>query len=302
VGAAWAEESGVNERALVLGATGMLGHEVVQRFARTYEVHGTVRDVSAAQRYGLSATLHELDALEPSGLGDLLRRVAPRVVVNCVGIVKQLNEGSRPVPTITVNALFPHLIGEAAAAAGARLIHVSTDCVFSGDLPLDQRYTEDHVPDARDLYGRTKLLGEVEAPALTVRTSIIGWELTRSTGLLEWFAAQRGTRASGFTHAIFSGLTTRALADVLLDVSLRYPELAGLYHVSSDPISKHDLLRMIDERLGLGVDLEPVHHPIVNRALDSSRFCAHTGIPIPAWDEMLDAYLTPGRIRHEAPA
>jgi len=271
----------------------MLGHEVIRRFSRQYDVHATARDPRAAQRYGLPATLHFLEASDPSALVGLLDRVAPRLIVNCVGIVKQLNEGSQAIPTITVNALFPHQVAEASANAGVRLIHISTDCVFSGDLPAGRSYTEDDLPDARDLYGRTKQLGEVDSPALTVRTSIIGRELTRSTGLLEWFVAQRGGRARGFRHALFSGLTTLALADVVLELSLRYPELAGLYHVSSDSISKLDLMRMIDERLELGIDIAPVDDPIVNRTLDSSRFRTATDIPIPSWDEMLDTYLTP---------
>jgi dTDP-4-dehydrorhamnose reductase len=291
-----------DERALVLGATGMLGHEVVEHFARAYEVHATVRDPAAAQKYRIPATLHRLDASDVLHVYELADRLGPRVVVNCIGIVKQLAEGSQPIPTITVNALFPHHVAAAAVEVGARLIHVSTDCVFSGDIPLDRAYTEDDLPEAQDLYGRTKLLGEVGSPALTIRTSIIGWELTRSTGLLGWFATQRGAEVSGFTRAIFSGLTTQALAEVLLEVSLRYPELAGLYHVSADAITKHDLLRMIAERLQLDAEITPVDRPVINRALDSSRFRAATGIEIPTWDEMLDAYLVTERNPHEARA
>lgn len=279
----------------------MLGHEVVERFARVYDVHATARDPAAAESYRLPATLHHLEASELSQLPALVDRIAPRVLVNCIGIVKQLEEASEPIPAITVNALFPHHAAEAAARAGARFVHVSTDCVFSGNMPLGRAYTEDDPPDAQDLYGRTKLLGEVASPALTVRTSIIGWELTRATGLLGWFASQRGASVQGFTRAIFSGLTTRALADVLLDVSLRSQDLGGLYHVSAEPISKYDLLKMIDERLHLDAEITPVDHPVVNRALDSSRFRAATGIEMPSWDEMLDAYLT-DRSPHEAPA
>ena len=294
--------NGGRDCALVLGATGMLGHELVQRFAAVYDVHATVRNPAAARAHGLPAALHRLDAFEVQPLRSLLERVAPRVVVNCIGIVKQLEEGSQPIPAITVNALFPHHVQSAVADMRARLIHVSTDCVFSGNLPLERAYTEDDLPDARDLYGRTKLLGEVGAPALTVRTSIIGWELTRATGLLGWFASQSGMSVQGFTRAIFSGLTTRALADVLLEVSLRFPDLAGLYHVSAEPISKYELLKMLDKRLRVDAEISPVDDPVINRALDSSRFRAATGIEIPSWDEMLDAYLTTDRSPHEAPA
>jgi dTDP-4-dehydrorhamnose reductase len=292
----------MRDRALVLGASGMLGHQVVRTFASEYDVHATVRDPAAAPAAVVAATLHRLDAYATEPLPTILDEVQPRVIVNCIGIVKQLDEGSRPIPTITVNSLFPHQVSAAAAEAGARLIHVSTDCVFSGELALDRAYAEDDVPDARDLYGRTKLLGELDAPALTVRTSIIGWELTRSSGLLEWFLDQRGGQVVGFTRAIFSGLTTQALAEVLLDVSLRFPHLAGVYHVSSDPISKCELLEMIESRLRLDIEIKPVDEPVINRALDSAHFRRATGIEIPSWPAMLDEYLTRERSRHEAPA
>jgi dTDP-4-dehydrorhamnose reductase len=290
------------ERVLVMGATGMLGHEVVSVFADSYEVHATVRDPVAAQALGVRATLHPLDAFDMRPLRGLLEELAPRLIVNCVGVVKQLPEGSQSIPAITVNALFPHLVAAAAEEVGARLLHVSTDCVFSGNLPLGRAYSEEDLPDARDLYGRTKLLGEVDAPALTLRTSIIGWELTRSNGLLGWFAAQRGATVTGYTRAIFSGLTTQALAKILLDVAFGRPDLVGLYHVSSDPISKHDLLTMINERLELDVRITPVDDPVINRALDSSRFRADSRLEIPSWDRMLDAYFVRERSQRETHA
>lgn len=287
----------------MLGANGMLGHEVVARFAAHHEVHGSVRDPGAAESLGLPAELHRFDALRPGELPDLLGKVVPDVVLNCIGIVKQLDDAKRPLPSIAINSLFPHQLADACAAAGTRLIHISTDCVFSGALPLGQAYTEDDVPDARDLYGLSKLLGEVTVPGtLTIRTSIIGWELGRETGLLEWFAAQRGGTVAGYTNAVFSGLTTRAFADVLADVVRSSPALEGLYHVAAAPITKLDLLRMIDERLALDVTIRPVDEPVLNRALDPSRFREATAIEAPAWSTMLDEYLVEERELDEARA
>jgi dTDP-4-dehydrorhamnose reductase len=264
---------------------------VVRVLAADFEVHATVRDPEAAERFGLPARLHGLDATRPQALGELLEQSRADVAVNCIGIVKQLEEASRPVPAITVNSLFPHQLAEACSDRGVRLIHPSTDCVFSGELPAPAAYTEDDVPDARDLYGRSKLLGEVtEGDALTLRTSIIGWELERGSGLLEWAASQAGGSVRGFDGAIFSGLTTTALARVFGELIRDHPDLRGLLHLSADPISKADLLSALNDALDLRLSIERVEEPRVNRALDSSRFREATGIAIPSWPEMISEY------------
>ena len=291
----------MSDRVLILGGTGMLGHEAISRFTPHFEVHASVRDPELAAQYELPATLHAFDAYEPQALTELLDVVDPAVVLNCIGIVKQLEDASRPLPAITLNSLFPHQLAAMCEHKGCRLIHVSTDCVFSGRLPLGQSYREEDEADARDLYGLTKLLGEVKEPFLTVRTSIIGWELERASGLLAWFAGQEGKEVSGYRKAIFSGLTTRALSDVLVQVAQSYPALAGVYHGAAEPIDKFELLTMMRDRLDLDCTIRPVDEPTVNRALDPSRFRAATGIEAPTWDEMLDDYLT-ARERDEATA
>lgn len=292
----------MSERVLILGGTGMLGHEAIARFSRAYEVHASVRDPELAARYELPATLHPFDAFEPERLSDLLATVEPAVVLNCIGIVKQLEDASRPLPAIALNSLFPHQVAAVCEDKGCRLIHVSTDCVFAGALPLGQAYTEDDVPDARDLYGLTKLLGEVAEPFLTVRTSIIGWELSRASGLLAWFASQEGKEVLGYRNAVFSGLTTRALSDLLVEVAQSFPQLAGVYHVAAESINKFDLLEMIRERLDLDCTIRPVDEPVINRALDPSRFRAATGLEAPSWTAMLDDYLIKERALDEANA
>ena len=281
----------------------MLGHEAIRRFARAFEVHASVKSVADAARFGLPAELHAFDAYELGRLPGLLEAARPEVTVNCIGIVKQLEDASRPSAAIAINSLFPHRLAEECAAYGCRLIHVSTDCVFSGSLPLGRAYTEDDVPDARDLYGLTKLLGEVTAaPALTLRTSIIGWELQRAVGLLAWFVETADQHVRGYTNAVFSGLTTLAFSDVLLEIALSHPGLTGLYHVAAEPISKFDLLQMINSRLGLDREIERVDEPVINRALDASRLRAATGTDAPSWEEMLDEYLLRDREMHEANA
>jgi len=278
---------------LVLGATGMLGHRLIQVLDRSYEVHATARRVDAARQWQLPAELHSLDAGAPERLAEILETTSAGTVVNAVGLVKQLEEASRPASAIRANSLFPHVVAEACTAAGARLIHVSTDCVFSGTLPFPGRYTEEDVPDARDLYGLSKLLGEPAAPALTLRTSIVGWELERSSGLLEWVAAQSSSEVRGFTRAFFSGLTTTALAECIAELIACHPQLTGLYHVAAEPISKYDLLLRFRDVFGLDVQVTPSDEVTVNRTLDPSQFMAATGARELTWDEMLYDYERP---------
>jgi dTDP-4-dehydrorhamnose reductase len=271
-------------KALVLGGSGMLGHILTRVFAERFDTYATVRE----RRPGLTLPPERLiTGVAAESFDSVVRAVAevkPDVVVNCIGIVKQLDAAHDPVPSIAVNALFPQRLAQLARAADARLLHVSTDCVFSGRRG---GYTEDDEPDPVDLYGRTKLLGEVAGEgALTVRTSIVGRELGTTQGLLEWFLAQPGP-VRGFTRAIFSGLTTEALAEVLADVAVDHPALSGVWHVASEPIAKVDLLRRFADTFDHDVAIEPDDRLAIDRSLDGSRFAAATGIATPSWDDML---------------
>jgi dTDP-4-dehydrorhamnose reductase len=282
---------------LVFGGTGMLGHELVRALSAVHDVHYTARNLGLAARVGLPGTVHPFDALDQDPT-TLIRKVQPAAVVNAIGIVKQLPEASVPTLAIAVNSLFPHRLNEACVEAATRLIHISTDCVFSGALPIGERYREDDPPDAQDLYGRTKLLGEVQdGAAVTLRTSIVGWELERSTGLLEWFAAQDEATVNGFARAVFSGLTTGELARIVGRVIDEFPDLRGLFHVASEPITKYDLLCLLRDALDQATEVERRDTPVVNRALDGGRFEQLTGIVVPAWEQMSAAYLEPRRLR-----
>lgn len=278
-------------RMLVVGGGGMLGHKLWQRAREHMEAWGTVRAVTPAlDAIGLAdpaRTLTGLDVSRPGALDEALDRARPDVVVNCVGIIKQLAEAKDPVTSISINALHPHLLARACHARGVRLIHISTDCVFDG---LTGHYREDQPTNAADLYGRTKALGEVTGPgALTLRTSIIGRELTGASGLVEWFLSRRGGTADGFTRAIFSGVTTAELSDVILRVVEQHPDLEGLYHVSAAPIDKFALLTLLDRAFDAGVRITPRDAPVIDRSLDSRRFQEATGITPPAWEDLIGA-------------
>jgi len=213
-------------------------------------------------------------------------KVQPDVVINAVGLVKQLAAGCDPLRTLPINTLFPHRLARLCSLVGARLVHISTDCVFSG---VKGMYTEADTPDASDLYGRSKLLGEVDYPhAVTLRTSMIGHELSGARSLVGWFLSQ-GAQVKGYRRAIFSGLPTVEIARVIRDYVLPHPELQGVYHLSADPISKYDLLKMVARVYGKSIEIVPDDTLVIDRSLDSSRFRVAAGYVPKSWDEMIVA-------------
>ncbi len=291
-------------RILVIGGLGMLGHKVYQRLSTQFDSFATVRgSVQACESLGLFAPgrlLAGVDARNIATVETALDEIRPDAVINCVGIVKQASDAKNPVASISINALFPHLLESLCAHRDTRLIHLSTDCVFSGSRGL---YTEDDAPDPVDLYGQTKLLGEVSgANSLTIRTSIIGREIAGAHGLVEWFLGQRGGTVKGYTNAIFSGFPTVVLADLIAVILQEHAQLTGVYHVSADPISKHDLLVLMRDAYGAPVDIEPDPNVRIDRSLDSQRFRGATGYVPPSWTEMIDELVsdpTPYRMWRE---
>ena len=235
------------EKILVLGASGMLGNAVMRIFSESAEfrVTGTVRSARTIQLLPgnlRGQIIAGVDVENVDALVSVFSRVSPTVVINCVGLVKQLSEADDPLLAIPINSILPHRLARLCTVSGARLIHLSTDCVFSGSKGM---YREVDVSDAKDLYGRSKYLGEVDYPnAITLRTSIIGHELEGARSLVGWFLAQTGT-VKGFRKAIFSGFPTVEVAKLIRDYVIPNPGLRGLYHVSADPINKFDLLRLV---------------------------------------------------------
>ncbi|WFN34985.1 SDR family oxidoreductase [Methanogenium sp. S4BF] len=275
---------------LILGATGMLGHKLMQIFSKKYDVQGTVRKSGSAYLnhsiLGQMSLLGDIRADDLQKIRDSIDVFKPNVVINCIGVVKQLQAAQDPISSININSLFPHQLAKICHESNVRLIHMSTDCVFSGKMG---NYTENDPSDAEDLYGKTKYLGEVDYPGcLTLRTSIIGRELETSHGLLEWFLNQQGKTVSGYTKAIFSGFTTTALAKIIETIILDHPEMHGVWHVASDPISKYDLLTLINEIFGLKITLLPNDTVICDRSLNGNRFRQYTNIGIPSWPKMIE--------------
>lgn len=274
---------------LILGATGMMGNTLFRFLDQNpnYEVYGTIRSRHDRQFFSESQNKKISTDLDLSGVGminELLSSIKPKVLVNCIGLVKQLVEADDPLQVIPINSLLPHQLAKLCLSHSCRLIHLSTDCVFSGSRG---NYVETDFADARDLYGRTKFLGEVDYPnAITLRTSIIGHELQSNKSLLNWFLRQE-EEVQGFTDAIFSGLPTVELSRVIQDFVIPNETLHGTYHVSSDPIDKFSLLNLIKIIYRKEISIIPSDKLKINRALDSSRFRIATGYSPSSWDKLI---------------
>lgn len=276
-------------RILILGGDGMLGHELLKSLGSKHDVRVTLRrGLSAYKEFNVFSAENAYEGVEMGSMDrliDVLGEFHPEAVVNAVGIVKQRATAKESIPSLEINSLFPHRLAGLCKAAGIRMVHMSTDCVFSGKRG---NYKEADPSDAEDLYGRTKYLGEVyDNHCVTLRTSIIGKELSRKQGLLEWFLSQRG-RVLGFKNAVFSGFTTLEMSRVIEKILVDHPGRGGLYHVSSDPISKHDLLLLIKKRMGLDIEIIPAEEPRVDRSLDSTRFRREFNYTPPTWEEMIE--------------
>lgn len=273
---------------LVLGASGMLGSAMLRVMGaqEAWSVFGTVRGAdpaveAAAPRAVLISGVH---ADQPDSLQAAFSQARPDVVINCIGLVKQLSNAEDPLVAVPINTLLPHRLARMCEVAGARLVHVSTDCVFSGK---QGNYVESDLADAQDVYGRSKLLGEVDYPhAVTLRTSIIGHELHSAHGLIDWFLSQQA-RVKGFTEAVFSGLPTCELARVVRDFVIPNPGLHGVYHAASEPISKYELLQLVNLIYGKELDIEPDDRVKIYRSLNAARFREATGYVAPAWPELV---------------
>lgn len=276
-------------RILIIGGAGMLGHQLWRQMNPNHEVWVTLRRAASTYRhFGLFEeirTISNTDAANMESLVSVFRRVRPEAVINCVGIIKHLKEGHNPLISLRINSLLPHQLAELSGAFGARMVHISTDCVFTG---RKGNYLESDISDAEDIYGRTKFLGEVhESHCLTLRTSIIGRELETKLGLIEWFLSQSGQSIKGFRKAIYTGFTTMEMARVIEMVLLRQPDLHGLWQVSSDPINKFDLLKIAQEAFGWQGEILPDDQFVCDRSLDSKRFRERAGYRPPSWQEML---------------
>lgn len=274
---------------LIVGASGMLGNALFRFLSSSdsFDVYGAVRSgsiVNLFERQLQSKLITNVDISDFDSLINLHDSIKPNLVINCVGVVKQLEASYDPLTSIPINSLLPHRLAKLTKLIGARFIHISTDCVFSGTKGY---YNEDDIADAADLYGRTKLLGEVDySNSVTLRTSIIGHELQGKRSLIDWFLSESGT-INGYRNAIFSGLPTVELARVIRDFVIPNPDLTGLYHVSVDPIAKFDLLKIVANEYKKIITIIPDDSLVIDRSLDCTKFKVATGFKAKPWPQLV---------------
>ncbi len=277
-------------KVLVLGGDGMLGHQLLKHFSGNHQVRVTLRqNASQYHDYRLfdsNNAYYGVDVRALSGLLEVVADFKPEAVINAVGVVKQRSISKESIPCLELNSLLPHRLSVLCKATGARLVQISTDCVFSGEKGS---YVESDVPDASDLYGRSKLLGELtDSHCITLRTSIIGLELARKKSLVEWYLAQKG-EIKGFHKALYTGLTTIEMARIIEFVLQQCPGLHGVWHVASRPISKYELLKMLADKLERkDITLQSDVDFVCDRGLIGDAFVKQTGYKIPEWADMIN--------------
>jgi dTDP-4-dehydrorhamnose reductase len=276
-------------KVLVIGATGMLGYSLFKNLndANKFDVYGTVRSIDGKEHFFSDCEQRLFKGVDVSKLATLesvLKKLKPAVVINCIGLIKQHSVSKQHIDAISINSLLPHQLATLCDRHGCKLIHFSTDCVFDGVRGL---YTEQDKPDAKDLYGRSKCLGEVDyAPHLTLRTSIIGHELNSSVSLIDWFLSQEG-QVSGYSKAIFSGLPTCYIAQLLIDKIEELMGISGLYHLSVEPINKYDLLKIVSEVYQKEINIIPNETLVIDRSLSSLRLQNEINFSIKKWNELI---------------
>tara|TARA_B100000963_G_scaffold361892_1_gene400599 strand:- start:1987 stop:2859 length:873 start_codon:yes stop_codon:yes gene_type:complete len=272
----------------ILGASGMLGNSLLRYFKKInkYEVIGTIRGSNAPNRLKSydEFILKNIDVHEEDYLEEKIREYCPKVLINCIGLVKQIDASTDPIKAIQINSLLPHKLLSICKSTDSKLIHISTDCVFNGKTGM---YSEFDEPNATDLYGRTKLLGEiVDSKNITLRTSIIGHELSTKHSLLEWFLSQND-EINGYDKAIFSGLPTVELARVIHDFVIPNKHLSGLYNISSEPINKFELLNIISKQYSKNIKINIDSKLVIDRSLNSNKFRDETGFNPLSWKDMI---------------
>lgn len=279
------------EKVLILGVTGMLGHTLFKEMNKNenFEVFGTTRSKSGLNEYFTKDELSKIrDNVDADNFETVIKAIAsfqPTIIINCIGIIKQLPISKDPLTAITVNAQLPHRLSLVTKAAHARLIHISTDCVFDGK---QGNYTENDLSSAEDLYGKTKYLGEVQYPhCITLRTSIIGHELKTNFSLVDWFMSQND-EINGFTKAIYSGFPTIEMVNIISNYVIPNKELSGLYHVSSDAISKYDLLNIMKDVYKKDIKINAFDDFVLDRSMNSDRFKYATGYKSPSWEKLVE--------------
>ena len=278
---------------LILGGSGMVGHRLAKKLSNQYEIFSLLRkrpDLDSNQFFEKVLPKNQCifidDINEYENLNNTVKKISPDIIINCIGVIKQRDKVENVLNMRRINSLLPHVLNQICNKNKIKLIHLSTDCVFSG---TKGNYQESDNPDPIDEYGKSKLLGEIKkGNALTIRTSFIGPELFNKKSLFEWVKSQKNGEIDGFENAIYSGLTTLAFSEIIENIIDKHQNLNGIWHISSNPISKFDLIEMINQKFNLKIKINRNSSFRCDRSLNSSKFQEETKIQIPSWRAMID--------------
>lgn len=276
-------------RVLIIGGSGMLGHKLIQVLSKNFETATTIRSKkSCFESFGFqnqTKIYEQIDIENIKGVENAIIDFKPEFVINAVGIIKQLPESKKGNLILDINSIFPKTLSLLTQKYQFKLINISTDCVFSGKKG---NYNESDISDAEDLYGKSKYLGEVTGEnCLTIRTSIIGREILTCHSLIEWFFSNQGKTVKGYKNAIYTGFPTLVLSEIISDLIKEYPGLTGLFHISSNPINKFELLNLVKKEFKLNIEIKPFEDFIIDRSLDSTKFRNKTGFAPDSWEQMI---------------
>jgi dTDP-4-dehydrorhamnose reductase len=250
---------------MILGVNGMAGHMIASYFKKY-----TPYTLYVTSRYDIEGQIL-LDATDLNQIKEVIQKYKPDIIINCIGLLNE-HAAFNQREAILVNSLLPHELTKHLDQYGGKLIHISTDCVFSGNKG---NYNEESIPDGITMYAKTKVLGEIKSERhLTIRTSLIGPEIKEGIGLFQWFIKQKGT-IKGFTHVKWNGVTTLELAKFIHHV-IENP-VAGLYHLTApETVSIYELLSLIKQVFQKDhVDIIPHTELRIDRTLFTSRLDYH---------------------------
>ena len=275
---------------LILGGNGMIGHKIFQVLNEDFKntwvlIRKKKRDLPYVNFFN-SNIIEGFELEDDKTLFSFLDNFNPDIIINAVGITIRRGVNKKISKSIFINSLLPNLLEDwVDRMPNKRLIHLSTDCVFNGELGS---YNEESIPNATDIYGRTKILGEVKGSnTITLRSSMIGRELENFTELFEWVISQKGSRIKGFNNAIYSGITTIRMARYIKLIIMNFPKLSGLFNVSSEPISKYNLIKLLNKNFDLNLTIEIENSYKTNKVLDSGKFFNLISLSPPTWEDLI---------------
>lgn len=277
-------------RILILGGNGMIGHMMYKVLSKYH--HDTwvlfkknYNNIIENNLFNKDKVIDNFNLCDFTNLNNILENLNPDIIINAAGITIRRGIELDISTSIIINSALPHFLNHWVLKNDKRLIHFSTDCVFSGK---DGYYSEISIPDSIDIYGRTKTLGEINSNnSLTIRSSMIGRELENKTELFEWYLSQKNNIIKGYTNAIYSGITTNRMAHYILQIINYFPNMCGLFNVSSYSIPKYELLKIFNNLFKINIIIEPDESYHSNKSLDSSKFYDYTGFIKPNWEELV---------------